>query len=40
MPASNFHEYAQRKDEILDASVAAGEAVLTLAQVLDAIPFK
>ena len=28
MPASNFHEYAQRIDEILDALVAAGEAVL------------
>jgi hypothetical protein len=33
MPASNFHEYAQRIDEILDASVAAGEAVLINIQI-------
>lgn len=33
MPASNFHEYAQEIDEILAASVAAGEAVLINIQI-------
>jgi hypothetical protein len=33
MPASNFHEYAQEIDEVLDASVAAGEAVLVNIQI-------
>jgi hypothetical protein len=33
MPATNFHEYARGIEDVLDATVAAGEAVLVSIQI-------
>lgn len=33
MPATNFHEYARGIEDILDATVSAGEAVLVSTQI-------
>ncbi len=33
MPATNFHEYARGIEDVLDATVAAGEVVLTSIQI-------